>query len=611
MPRSSRSLSAPLDWVRPLPDPFVEAELQAAAKEPLGAEVWAEAEESGLTNGAAAEVQAITSLLEAPLAALALAIDAVSGGGSDVTGRSTAVHAAVSSRFFCAAHVAKAAKAARKVERLDRALRFRGHPDFKPAALELDDEALDLEAADDVFDLQASQLRALMAQRGAVGIAAQEAARALFTLLVDGRPTHPVLSSYSGLWGSDRMVLEPSVLLPLLYNRNALEASRDVFARLRTNLCQLRERIAPATILAANEEGDEGSEAAAALLQWAWLQVAMKELLDSTAGPGTSSLGPLECRLLLQPSKALAKLQKRKTGAMKVLMKIRADPLRASLSDAWRDRRMPPPRRQLVQDARSSQRRRPESGAKSRRGPATEGIRGHRSLPALGLGQHLLPSSAEPGSPVAGAGQKNLPSLGVMGQPAYPVDAGSGGTSPVSVAGRSRGQGSRSWQSPGQSLSDGQARRTSSGLQASAGSDSTGRSRRGRGEQNSQNISLRKALGLPETAEGNREGSHSRSRSCGGTAPAAAPVAFPSRPQSSTMPRRRAGEGLGASRPQSSTSQRPHASEVAVPSNAARAEPAQRVCAWAYPQASQAPSSLATGGLPFAPSGMPWVTPMR
>jgi len=335
----------------------------------------------------------------------------------------------------------------------------------------------------------------------------------------------------------------------------------------------------------------------------------MRELLDSFAGPG---LGPLECRLLLQPSKALAKLQKRKASATKALLKLRADPLRVKLSEAWRERRMPPRRLLVQEDAQSSQwrsQRRPESSSKTRRGPAPEGIRGmgHRSLPVLGLGQSLLPSSGE----AQGTGAKNLPSLGAVGTQLHPslasldahpslasLDAGSGNASPLSAAGRSRAsQGS-------------QARRVATGLQASA-SESAGRSRRGCSEQ----ISLRKALGLPEAAEGHREGSHSRSRSCGGIAQAAR-VAVPNRPQSSTT-QRRSDAGLFASRPQSSAGQRaPQAATGTLGAGAtSSSEPARRVCAWAYPQASQAsqgpPKPMSAGGLPFAPSGMPWVTPMR
>ncbi|CAE8686437.1 unnamed protein product, partial [Polarella glacialis] len=98
-------------------------------------------------------------------------------------------------------------------------------------------------AADDVFQLEASQLRSLMAQK-TPSEPALEAVRALYLLLVDGRPSHPLLAGYSGIWGSDRIVLDPCILLPLLLSRSPEDASEERVAKLRQHLCHLHESAA-------------------------------------------------------------------------------------------------------------------------------------------------------------------------------------------------------------------------------------------------------------------------------------------------------------------------------------------------------------------------------
>jgi len=624
------------DWVPPLLDPQLEAELQSAAKEPLGAEVEAEVEAAEGIGAVAEEdsSQVTPLLLAAPLAVLARVADTVTGC-SDESGQALVAVASACPRLFCACHVALACRAARRVERLDLALRFRGHPDFQPAAVELDDVAVDLEAAVDVYELEASQLRALMAQR-APSFAAQEAARALFTLLVDGRPSHVLLSSYSGIWGSDRMVLDPSVLLPLIYSRNPQDAPKEAITRLRAKLCQLRELVTPANILAAKSVAtsiDDGSTAASALLQWAWLQVASREILGSSSRSVRSRVRFLECQLLLQPEKARVRLERRRELAQKALEKVRSDPLRAMLIKAWLDRR-PVPRRRLVQVPETQiratqsipQHRLPSATeGRPRRGPFPPCLQGQRSLPALPQRPAQLQTSVSPtacsGHAANTAASSNLPSR-----------------SNAAAGWHSQQDAMAAWQEEGQvgQVAPVRARAAStaalqghvacpaascSGAVSSTAVPVGCQPRRSRGSGSS--LSMRKALGLPDaqipaarnsSSDGSRDGDggYSRSRSSGASS------AKPNiRPQSSSEQRRPGAKRLpsGPARPLSSaekrrTPQSQDESGPAVGTMSSGVPVQQRPCAWAWPQPASRPSS-APLSLPFAPPGIPWVTPMR
>lgn len=629
MPRCSRRVtaaggfSAPSDWVPPLQDPWLEAELRAATKESLGAEVEAEAalvdalQAQGSSSSSSTEVG---SLLAVPLAALARAVDSAGGNALSV-----AATAATCSRLFCACHVVRAASAARRLERLDRALRFRGHPDFRPALVELDDSVLvDLEAAGDLFELEASQLRALMAQRGP-GRPAQEAARALYTLLVDGRPTHPVLTRYSGLWGSDRMVLEPSIMLPLLFNRNPQEASADAFSELRSRLCQLREQVAPAVVLssAAAEKGQSvaaaaAAAAAAAVLQWAWLQMALRELREPPLPGSSSQVGMLEGLLLLQPSQAQVKLERRRAVALKALQRLRSDALLARLAGSWHLRRgsAPPVKRQLVM-------------AGSQPGPPPMA-----PVQARPRCQAVANGCEGSGSGGSSKPRRSFGSDGLRGQaslPVLPKRAGAGQPpSPASSLG-----GRRDPEEADLLAGDFQVRSTSS----TAAWTTSEPSRRSHGSllgasspTNGSQGSLRKVLGLHQTAAGpvagrerggrdaGAEGSHSRSRSSGAGPVLVAAAAASRRAAGAGEQQRRPSAGQ---RPQSSAERRTvlqAASTTEACMGVAKVDASfgrlaqPRLCAWAFQQPAEparARPFSAPGGLPWAPAGIPWVTPMR
>jgi len=275
--------------------------------------------------------------------------------------------AATSSRWFCACHLVRVAAMRRRLECLDQALRFRAHPVFEPAEIALDNDVVDLEAATDLLDLDAQHLRQLMASRSSHSgftaaarlppQAAKMAATALFELLVAGRPASAHFSCNSGIWSQDRRILDPAVLLPLLSRFQRELVSQEAAKRLRVALCGNLGQFAPASVLQDDDDEPGGTEsrcsdesgdslawriAAAAVLQWAWVQLAHEEL-----DPRAMQLGALEKALLLQPSLASRRIERRRETVLHSLNALRSDPLQRRLLSAPLEPQLP--RRSLVQ----------------------------------------------------------------------------------------------------------------------------------------------------------------------------------------------------------------------------------------------------------------------
>lgn len=327
----------------PIADPHFEAELELAWKQALGREAKEELKKAAEP----AEAPELRNKLLVALPALARVADFAAGPSGS---RALKSMAACCSRFFTACHLVRLTASVRVLNRLDRALRFHSLPGYLPASVELDGLLVDLEAAPEIFDLTEEQLRALMVLRPPP-VAGVEAAHAIHLLLIEGRPTHPLLAGFSGSWTSDRMVLDPSLLQPLLA-RKAQDASADNLVRLRHSLCTWREEVLPSSILQSSSSSqvpiEPGTElevvsnarlAAAAVLQWAWLQVTMKELRDTLArAPNSEQLGVLEQLMLLQPRLTLAKIERRRVVVEQAVEKLRNEPLFVALRGVWRER---------------------------------------------------------------------------------------------------------------------------------------------------------------------------------------------------------------------------------------------------------------------------------
>lgn len=441
-------------WEPPLPDPFFEAELERIAGLPLGPEVDAEAalafdkaadvagqvpapaqasaagtEATGNTLGPPApqcwDATPKSSplrrfLLELSLVARVLGIVAgvPAGANAAIAATDLIVVAGVSTRFFCAGHLLRIAVVARKLARLDRALRFRAHPQFQPADVVLDDIEVDLEMATDLMELEARDLCALRAEKvprpGAI-----MAAQALSEILLAGAPSHRMLTGYKGIWTSDRLIFDPNLLLPLLGRLGRSDTTQIALLRVRSALCAHGMQLTPAGILAEidgrhailNNDGAEcpilikdhctaaprsqmACTAAAAVVQWAWFQVAFQEL--------ACSAGVLEKALLLQPNLAARRLERQRTSILAKLVRLRSDPLHMRLLRAPIDAQLPVPvdkRSRPVHLALSENKRGASAGQRRRAAPATALFR----APSIvrGLSASSLPEHGQGGPGVA------------------------------------------------------------------------------------------------------------------------------------------------------------------------------------------------------------------
>lgn len=354
------------EWRPPLPDPSIDGELLAALLKPLGPEAQAELElvlvPAELTHG---NIRCRPQLLVS-LPALARVVDWLFADPSTVA---MAGFAAVCSRFFCACHLVRLAAVARQLQRVERALRFRHHADFCPAALELDEEPMDLEAAEDIFDLSQEDVKALMTHRRA-NTSCIEAARGINVLLIKGQRVMSTSRDFTGDWTCDRQVFDVSLLLPLM-GRNPLDAGSYDLARLRADWCALRRQVVPQAVLSgeaemaqAAAEGVKGGlrskwhsaatmkpqnksfemspaarKAAAAVLQWVWFHISLRELgVVRPQGSDVSDVGLLERQLLLQPSLSSRRLERHLPAMRSSADKFRSEPLFRNLLLAWRHR---------------------------------------------------------------------------------------------------------------------------------------------------------------------------------------------------------------------------------------------------------------------------------
>jgi len=302
--------------------------------------------------------------------------------------------AAISSRWFCACHLARIATLARRLKCLDRSLRFRSHLDFKAADIRVDDAVVDLEVAVDLLELESSQLRTLMGVKSESNtksppLAAKVSAFALHELLIVGRPELTDIGCNTGIWPQDRRILDPAILLPLLIRFHRGAISRDARKRLRSVFCAHLDELTPqAALSGASQEEPSASDsaadvktwraAAAAVLQWAWVQLAHEELECDR----TSHLGIIEKSLLLQPNLGIRRIERYRKIVLEKLEILRSEPMLGRLLHAPLDSQLP------SSQAGTSLRRSPRAPAPNMSAekisqPRLAAGRQQRSLPAL------------------------------------------------------------------------------------------------------------------------------------------------------------------------------------------------------------------------------------
>jgi len=226
---------------------------------------------------------------------------------------------------------------------------------------------------------------------------------AFYELLIAGRPALVHFAGITGIWPKDRAILDPPVLLPLLLRFQRAAISQEAKKRLRSALCGHQNRLTPAAVLRGGDDDDSALDdssvgtdsyrasepsatsatasdgtsswraAAAAVLQWAWVQLAHEEFQD----PDTLYLGALEKALLLQPRLAARRIQRRRQTVLQSLQALRLDPFFHKLLTAPLEKQLP--RRRAHQSLSS------RSASTSRLGTLTDRSR-------LGGRQQSLPS---------------------------------------------------------------------------------------------------------------------------------------------------------------------------------------------------------------------------
>eukprot|EP00927_Polykrikos_kofoidii_P036500 TRINITY_DN30822_c0_g1_i1.p1 TRINITY_DN30822_c0_g1~~TRINITY_DN30822_c0_g1_i1.p1 ORF type:complete len:803 (+),score=128.25 TRINITY_DN30822_c0_g1_i1:120-2411(+) len=333
-------------WRPPLPDPIVLEELERATRQPMGEEVDAEvgsdvdavvvlAAPAATVSRTSPAIRAALARLQPPhlrllgvclLPTLARIADVAASGSV----ASLATLGSVCNRFASACHLVRLSASARRLIRLDSALAFCDHRDFRPADVELNGRVVGLEVAPDFLDLDAKDLRELMALRSPTA-ASTLAARVLRELLLTGRPSHGSLPegtggrAWSGDWFSDRMIFDPMILLPLLAHAGPI--SPHAQENLHALLCD-SEGTTPIELL--QSVGSCGGHlpsrvatTAAAAVQFVWVRLAAQGLMEAVR--------PLEAMLLLQPGLARARVERHRELVCRHFEALRTDPLYSGL----------------------------------------------------------------------------------------------------------------------------------------------------------------------------------------------------------------------------------------------------------------------------------------
>lgn len=328
----------PKAWEPPVADPIIAAEVERAAGLPLGPELRIELgkEDKQAADRSLEEMMPPVLLISGLtwkdvvpprvtfLSNLTVLTHVVQFHARLQSSYQLKVLASTCTRLSSACHFYRITGQLRRLARLDRALRFRAHPDFLSADVRLEDDVIDLEAASDMLSLSLEDLKALQTCRMPSN-SAVEAVKALHVWLLHGRPDHGSLPRTNGEWQNDRRILDPMVLKPLVYTAPEY-ISQDALRKLRVGLCDFLEHT-PGSILARSGTGGTSAPhaevTAAAIAQWIWAYVATQEL--------DVRVGVLERVLLVQPDIGKRRIDRLRKTLAKQLDELRTDPLHARL----------------------------------------------------------------------------------------------------------------------------------------------------------------------------------------------------------------------------------------------------------------------------------------